>query len=84
VFSCTSIFHPFVHPSALHTPSGGKNPFLGIAYIVVGALSLVVGVVFTILIVCGRSHQRYGSFCCFCTAAVLFLLSVFFASFTHI
>lgn len=27
---------------------GGKNPFLGIAYVVVGGLCIVLGVVFTV------------------------------------
>ena len=34
---------------------GGKNPFLGIAYIVVGCICLVVGIVFLIIhIKCGK------------------------------
>jgi hypothetical protein len=30
------------------TVMGGKNPFLGIAYVVVGGLCIVLGVVFTV------------------------------------
>ena len=35
----------------LTTPSwiGGKNPFLGIAYIVVGCLCLIFGVIFLVI-----------------------------------
>lgn len=33
---------------------GGKNPFLGIAYMVVGSICIVLGVVFLVI------HIKYG------------------------
>jgi len=33
---------------------GGKNPFLGIAYIVVGSVCIVIGIVFLFI------HIKYG------------------------
>lgn len=33
---------------------GGKNPFLGIGYLVVGSVFLVIGIVFLII------HKKYG------------------------
>ena len=41
---------------------GGKNPFLGIAYLVVGSLCIVLGIVF--LIIHLKWGKRYGPVAC--------------------
>ena len=33
---------------------GGKNPFLGIAYMVVGSICIVLGIIFLVI------HVKYG------------------------